>query len=261
MATEELHVTRESTADAWRALDGTTVAGEVRVWRRPDGRKQLFFDTWRADAYLPLTRAVARDLGQDLYTMLDDAEFDAFDACVNAGFAVRRRESHYRIPTDPALTGLDRAALPDGMAVLSARDADIGRLMLLDDDLRQDVPGSEGWHWEPQDFRDETFGRAFDPETYLIAVAPGGADYAGLTRVWINRAGPRLGLIAVRVPYRRRGLARALLRQVFQVLHDRGQRNVTAEADDENEASVTLLTSLGARRTGGSVELVRRHAD
>lgn len=250
-------MTRAGTADTWRALDGDTVAGEVGVWHRPDNRKQLFFDTWRGDACLPLTLAVARELGQDLYTVLDDAEFDAFDACVNAGFVVNRRESYYKVPTEPAVTGLGQAELPPGISVMSPKEADIDRLRLLDDDLRQDTPGSDGWRWAPQDFKDETFSRGFDPETYLVAVAPDGA-YIGIVRVWLGRSLPRLGFMGVRAPYRRRGITRALLRQAFQVLHDRGEQHVTAEADDENVASVTLLTSLGGRRTGGTVELIRR---
>lgn len=258
VATDELHIAREGTTGAWRAFDGDTVAGEVGVWHRPDGRHQLFFDTWRADAYLPLTLAVARDLGQDLYTTLDDAEFDAFDACTEAGFTVHRRESYYKIPTDPAATGLHNAKLPSDISVISAKAADVDQLRLLDDDLRQDVPGSDGWRWDAERFRNETHGRGFDPETYLVALADDG-EYVGLARVWNNRGGPRLGLIAVRAPYRRRGLARALLGQAFQVVHARGQEHVTAEADDENRPSVTLLTSLGGRRTGGSVELIRRH--
>jgi GNAT superfamily N-acetyltransferase len=260
VATEELHVTREGATNNWLALDGSTVAGEVSVWRRPDGRSQLFFDAWRLDAYLPLTRAVARDLGQDLYTTLDDAEFDAFDACVRAGFTVHRRESLFRIPTDPARTGLGDAILPPGLSAISPERADIDRLRLLDDALRQDVPGSAGWRWEPRDFRDETFGRRFDPETYLIAVAKDG-DYVGIVRVWRARSLPRLAFMAVRAPYRRQGITRALLGQAFAVLHARGDQHVIAEADDENEASIALLTGVGARRTGGSVELVRRHAD
>ncbi len=34
---------------------------------------------------------------------------------------------------------------------------------------------------------------------------------------------------------------------------------IEAEADTANEPSIRLLDSLGARRTGGAVELVRRH--
>jgi hypothetical protein len=42
------------------------------------------------------------------------------------------------------------------------------------------------------------------------------------------------------------------------VLRDRGETEVTAEIDDANVASISLFTALGARRTGGSVELIRR---
>jgi GNAT superfamily N-acetyltransferase len=262
VSTGELSVTRAPGDLVWRALDGHTVAGEVRVWRRPDGRHALFFDAWRFDAYRPLADAVAGDLRADLYATLDDSEFDALDACARAGFTEHRRESYYKIPADPAVTGLGGAALPHGVSVISVGEADIDRLRLLDDDLRQDVPGTDGWRWDPEGFREETYRRGFDPETYLIAVAPDG-QYAGLVRVWNNRV-PRLGLVAIRAPYRRSGIARALLGQALGVVHERGAAlretgYVVAEADDDNEPSVTLLSSLGARRTGGSVELIRRY--
>jgi ribosomal protein S18 acetylase RimI-like enzyme len=57
-------------------------------------------------------------------------------------------------------------------------------------------------------------------------------------------------------PYRRRGLARSLLAQAFGVLHERGRTEVVAEVDVGNRASSSLLTGLGARPTGGFVELV-----
>ena len=242
----------------WRALDGDLVAGEVSARLRPDNRWFLYFDTWRADAYRPLADAVALDLGRDLYVTLEDAEYDALDACAQADFAMHRRESYYRIPTDPAVTGLARAVLPTALDVLSAADADITRLRLLDDALRQDVPGSEGWRWDPEEFRAETFGPFFDPATYLVAVDRASGQYAGLVRIWRNRAGPRLGLIATLAPYRRHGVARALLDRAFAVLAARGDSSVVGEVDDTNVASVALLTGLGARQYGGNVELIRQ---
>lgn len=254
-----LPVVRTEPGLSWQALDGALVAGEVTARVRPDGRCFLFFDTWRTDVYPLLADTVARDLGGDLYVSLDDAEFDALDACDAAGFAVHRRDSYYRIPTDPAVTKLADAALPDGLDVISAGDADVDRLRALDDALRQDVPGTDGWRWDPDDFQAETFGPPFfDPATYRVAVDKASGEYAGLVRVWRNRAGPRLGLIAMLAKYRRQGAARALLGQVFGVLFARGETSVTAEADDANVASVSLLTEIGARRYGGSVELIRR---
>jgi ribosomal protein S18 acetylase RimI-like enzyme len=77
-------------------------------------------------------------------------------------------------------------------------------------------------------------------------------------RIWRNRAGPRLGLIATLAQYRRRGVARALLGQAFAVLAARGETSVTCEIDDTNVVSVSWLTRLGARRYGGNAELIRR---
>jgi ribosomal protein S18 acetylase RimI-like enzyme len=148
--------------------------------------------------------------------------------------------------------------LPAGLGVLSAADADITRLRRLDDALRQDVPGCAGWRWDAGQFRAETFGPFFDPATYLVAFDRASGEYAGLVRIWRNRAGPRLGLIATLARYRRRGVARALLGQTFAVLAARGDTSVVGEVDDTNVASLALLTRLGARRYGGNVELIRR---
>jgi ribosomal protein S18 acetylase RimI-like enzyme len=258
MGAAALAISRMQPALTWRALDGDLVAGEVSARLRPDNRCFVYFDTWRADACPPLADAVARDLGRDLYVTLEDAEYDALEACAQAGFAVHRRESYYRIPTDPAVTGLAGAVLPAGLGVLSAADADITRLRLLDDALRQDVPGCEGWRWDAGQFSAETFGPFFDPATYLVAVDRASGQYAGLVRIRRTRAGPRLGLIAMLARYRRRGAASALLGQAFAVLAARGATSVTGEADDANVAAISLLTGLGARRYGGNVELIRR---
>ena len=253
-----LRVARTGPELAWRAADGDEVLGSVRAWVRPDQRCALFFGECRADAYDPLLTAVSAELRRDLYVWADEADTANLARYAELGFQVARRESDYLIPADPAVTGLAGATVPAGLAVISAGSADVDRLRLLDDELRQDVPGADGWRWDAAGFRAETFSPAFDPATYLVAVAEDTGGYAGLARVWNDPDGPRLGLIAVLAPYRRRGLARALLGQAFGVLHERGQAGATAEVDDTNVASTALLTGLGARRTGGSVELIRR---
>jgi ribosomal protein S18 acetylase RimI-like enzyme len=132
------------------------------------------------------------------------------------------------------------------------------RLRELDDELKQDVPGAEGWRWDRQGFRKETYDASdFDPATYLVAIDQASGRYAGLVRVWHRPSGPRLGLIAVGRSYRRRGLARLLLAQVFGILQQRGTTEVVAEVDVTNAGSNRLLTSVGARRTGGFIELIR----
>jgi len=259
MTIPAVRIVRAPSALLWYVLDGDVVAGEVSGRLRPDGRCFLYFDAWRPDVYPSLADAVAQELHCDLYASLDDAEFDGLDACATAGFAEHRRQSYYRIPTDPDVTGLAPTAMPDGLDVLSAVDADVDRLRLLDDALRQDVPGCDGWRWDPAEFREDTFGPFLDPATYLVAVDRSSGDYAGLVRVWRSRRGPRLSLIATLAPYRRRGAARALLGRAFAVLVARGETSVIAEADDASDPSVSLLRRLGARRYGGSVELIRRY--
>ena len=259
MTIPAVRIIRAQSALTWYALDGDVVAGEVSGRLRPDGRCFLYFDTWRPDVYPALADAVAQVVPRDLHASLDDAEFDALEACTAAGFAEHRRESYYRIPVDPAVTGLADTALPDGLDILSAADADVDRLRLLDDALRQNLPGCDGWHWDPGEFREDTYGPFFDPATYLVAIDRSSGDYAGLVRVWRSRGGPRLSLIGTLDPYRRRGAARALLGRAFAVLVARGETSVIAEADDASVPSALLLTRLGARRYGGSVELIRRH--
>jgi ribosomal protein S18 acetylase RimI-like enzyme len=214
---------------------------------RPDGR-----------CFLRRPDAVPDSADRDLYVTVDEADADARSICKRLGFVVDRRESIYTVSTDPILTGLRDVECPNGFLCVSADRVDQDRLRVLDDALRQDVPGTDGWRWGPDAFREETFSADFDPETYLVAVEQASGEYVAIGRVWNNASGPRLGLIAVLPPYRRRGLARALLARTFEVLHERGQTDVSTEVDDENVASTSLIRSLGARRTGGSVEYVRR---
>lgn len=253
-------VTRTSPGLVWRALDGDENIGVAEAFVRPDERCFVFFASCRADAYGPLLAAVAEELGHDLYVTVDEADFEARDLHEQLGFVVHRRESEYLIPTDPEVTGLRGVEAPPGFVLVCADQVQGDRLRVLDDTLRQDVPGTDGWRWTEAGFREETFDSPdFDPAIYLVSIEKSSDEYAGLVRVWNKQNGPRLGLIAVLPPYRRRGLAKVLLARVFDVLDERGKTDVSAEVDETNVASTSLLEALGARRTGGSIELVRRH--
>ena len=221
--------------------------------------------SWRStragdDSYEPLLAAVSGNTGSDLYTAVDEADESMLELLGRIGFTVARRESNFLIPTDPQVTGLQDAGERDDVVIISAADAFEDDLRSLDEALRRDVPGTAGWRWDPGDFHEETFDSQFDPATYLIAVDSESGAYVGLARVWIGPGIPRLGLISTLPAFRRRGLATTLLARVFRVLHERSSTEVTAEIDDTNAASLSLLTRLGARRSGGSVELVTRAA-
>lgn len=224
----------------------------MRAWIRPDGRRFVSFASERAGA------AAVADLDGDLYAMVDAADDDARLLHEGLGFAVSRRESEYLIPVAVAVSRLRDIGDPDGFTFLRADEVTEERLRELDDTLRQDVPGTDGWAWDAAEFRAETFeSPAFDPTTYVVAVHHASDEYVGLARVWRNPSRPRLGLVAVLPAHRRRRLAKALLARVFAALEERGATDVSAEVDDTNVASIALLTGLGARRTGGSLELIR----
>jgi ribosomal protein S18 acetylase RimI-like enzyme len=214
----------------------------VKAYVRPDGRRFV----WDPD---PESLA---DVTTDVYCTV---EASAIDSYLALGFNVHRREATYLVPIRSA-----RAEASQGIVFAQANEVDETSLRLLDNELRQDVPGTDGWQWNEADFREETYERPdFDPETYLVALDGETGDYVGIVRVWMKEPIPRLGFIGVRRGYRRRGIARALLAEVFARLDERGIEEVSTESDETNTASRALLEGVGARRIGTSVELIRHH--
>jgi ribosomal protein S18 acetylase RimI-like enzyme len=240
----------EEERDHWLAWRDGGVVGVLHPWRAPDRRLRLFFERTDPAAYGPLLEKVEGPC----VTTIDEADREAVAALAGLGFEIVRREAQLEIPVTRT-----SFAVPAGYRLISAADTGIRELMALDDALRDDVPGAEGWETNETSFREETYDSPyFDPQAYLVAVDADGS-YAGLVRVWNGpRPLPRLGLIGVLRDHRRRGLARALISAAFNVLHDRGATVVTAEADETNTASLTLLASFGAAEVGAEVELFRR---
>jgi ribosomal protein S18 acetylase RimI-like enzyme len=213
----------------------------VKTYVRPDGRHFV-----RDPDPESLAEATT-----DVYCTVEASEVDS---CLALGFEIHRREGVYLLPVRSA-----RVKAPRGVVFAHADEVDEATLRLLDDELRQDVPGAEGWKWGEADFHQETYESAeFDPMTYLVALAGEHGEAVGIVRVWMKQPIPRLGFVGVRRSYRRRGIARALLAEVFARLDERGIHEVSTEIDETNTASRALLEGLGARHTGISVELVKR---
>ena len=190
------------------------------TWVRPDGK------TFAGSPEDSGDYAECRD---------DDAE-----RWLAAGWMIQRREDEYVVPTVP----------PAPHPFLHLEDADLERLRLLDEELRQDVPGTDGWRWTRDDFVAETYSF---PSVYLVTPA-----YDGICRVWLREPTPRLGFVGVRRQGRGCGLGRALVAAALGETNALGFSEVTTEIDVENAASQALFRSFGARRIGGFVELVRR---
>ena len=98
----------------------------------------------------------------------------------------------------------------------------------------------------------------FDPETYLVAIDDQRRQFAGLVRIWAINNRSRIGLLGVARPYRRQGLARALLASALAPIHERGVPDVMAEVDASNAAGLAIIRGIGAVETGSSVVLLRR---
>jgi len=169
-----VRIVRASPGLVWRAYHADQAAGTVRAFLRPDSRWFVAFEDGRSDSYRSLLAAVAGNLGADLYATADERDDESLDRLVRLGFTVHRRESSYVIPVRPAA-----AAEPPGIVIISAADADEDDLRRLDDTLRQDVPGTAGWTWDPGDARGRLGGVRQARTSTVAAVGPLEPEVAG----------------------------------------------------------------------------------
>ncbi|MGH8936700.1 MAG: hypothetical protein ACRDXD_10655, partial [Acidimicrobiia bacterium] len=158
MSPDELRERDERQAQVlqrWVALtDGETV-GAVSTWLRPDDRMFLYFVGPDRAAYPPLTAAVVESLRRTVHTLADAADRETIEALQNAGFRTELVEERFRIRFDRAVSWLDRAWVPTGFSIHRANSVDEDRLFTLDNTLRQDTPGTDGWRGDRAWFHDE----------------------------------------------------------------------------------------------------------
>lgn len=232
-----------------------TGAVDVRTHRRPDGRVvALPTAPWTSDQARSAVD-FARRSGVLVITHISADRVDELSILADAGFTAARREVKVEVDLDEALANIGDARLPPGVAAISAADADVDGLRLLDDALRDDIPGTRGWRSTPEEFEDETFSApAFNPSTYLVAVKEDTGEYIGLVRIWMNRSGPRIGMFGVLPAHRRRGITLALLARCLFAARELGHRTASSEYDETNEASASVFARMGARPTGNTVE-------
>jgi GNAT superfamily N-acetyltransferase len=227
----------------WHALEDDRVVGRGESTRRPDGRIFLSIDAWHGAVFDQLAATMLPDLPRPLYTVVDEADVDLTFHWERAGFTTRRREWEYVVPT-----GVTRPALP-GVTIEPAREAPLRE---LDRAIRTEVEATVGWPEMPA----EVVTRPV-PDPAKCTVATEAGRYVGMVRVVPLRQ-PRIGLIAVRAEWQRRGIGRALLAHVLGALHSRGFASASAEVTEANSAAIALFEGFGARRAGSNLELVVR---
>ncbi|MFF5448800.1 GNAT family N-acetyltransferase [Streptomyces sp. NPDC012888] len=241
----------------WQAeLDGRTV-GYADVSRRPDGRAFVSIDVWQDLAFGRLADAILADLPTPLHTLVGEGDSDLMSRWERAGFTPGRREWEYVLPTDPRATGLEASPPAAGVTILPGEAADQSLLCALHHAIREEVDATVGWRTMPAEVlpRPSATRTPGDPSKYAVAVRDGA--YVGLVRVAPVPRRARIGLVAVLAGHQRQGVGRALLAHASGTLYRAGTDSAWAEVDASNTAAITLFERVGARRTGGNVELVR----
>lgn len=186
----------------WHALEDDQVVGRGEVSHRPDRRLFLSIDAWHDAVFDRLADTMLANLPRPLYTVVDEADFDLMLQWERAGFAPRRREWEYVVPTDPQITGLGSAPPPRGVTTLAVGEAEEGPLRALDRVIRDEIEATVGWQEMPAEVLPGPDGPARpDPAKYAVAACID--QYVGLVRVAPLPRQPRIGLIAVRSDQRR----------------------------------------------------------
>jgi ribosomal protein S18 acetylase RimI-like enzyme len=239
----------------WHAVENDLVVGRGHASRRLDGRTFLSIDTWRGAVFDRLAAAMLAGQSTPQYTVVDETDRDLRASWERAGFTQWRRESEFVVPT--GLTTAAVSSAPPGVVIATADDVAEAPLRELDQAIRAEVESTVGWQTMPAEVLPWQGGtRPIDPSKYTVAVRDD--RYVGLVRVATMTRCPRIGLVAVLAAEQRHGIARALLSQVLGGLHRSGFDAATAEVDETNAAAIALFEGLGARRTGSSLELIRR---
>ncbi|MCC3765276.1 GNAT family N-acetyltransferase [Glycomyces sp. TRM65418] len=238
----------------WEAREAGALAGRADCWVRPDGKRFAHFGSDDAAVIAALGAAITAEHGRPLHTTADADDRASLLRFGEAGFVGERYEHRWTLPVDVAADWDDEALAP--FEVGSPETFGPEQVQRLDERLRADVPGLRGWRWTAEAWAAEHGTPAYDPALYPVVWDPMERRFAAMARVWSDPDGPRLGLVAVARPYRRRGLAAALMARVFRELRERERTEVAAECDAANAASCALMAKAGGTVVGGEIELI-----
>lgn len=238
--------------DRWEARDGERLVGTAHMWDRPDGKRFVWFNPIESEPIAALCDVIGSE--RPVYTLSDAYESGMQRRLAAAGFVGERYEHNWTLPVATAADWGDTAL--DGFVIGSPATFGMDAVRRFDDEMRADTPGLRGWRSGEAFWADE-HATGYDPAVYPVAWDPAAGRFAGMVRVWMMDAGPRLGFVGAARPYRGRGVAAALLGVAFRVLRERGHTKVTTECDAANLASKGLLEKAGGTIVGGTIELVR----
>lgn len=200
----------------------------------------------RAPANLPLAPEGARVA---MHTDVAAVNRPIIDALERAGW--RHERTNWIMEIDLAAAApLAEPAWPEGISIRSADlEGDAHAIHEAETDAFSDhygfvpQPFEEWWHFRT---------RFFEPEPELWVLAMDGDEIAGMALCASHRPGePDLGWIStlgVRRPWRRRGLALAILQRSFWLLAGRGKLRAGLGVDSESLTGATRLYEKAGMR-------------
>jgi ribosomal protein S18 acetylase RimI-like enzyme len=250
------------------------VIGHARVWwiQRSDGTRTynhfaILLPYWRGQnirqAMLrhnerrlrEIASAHPKDMPRFLEVWAGDAEVDWVSLLVKEGYKPIRYSFEM---VRPNLEDIPNLPLPEGLEVRPAKPEHYRSIYGAAVEAFQDHWGAIGWREEEfKEWQEQSF---FSPD--LWQVAWDGDEVAGMILNFIhkkenkefNRKRGYTETICVRRPWRKKGLARALLARSFKVLKDQGMAEAALGVDAENiSGALRLYESTGFRT-------VKRHA-
>lgn len=241
--------------EGWEVTDDEGVLGHAWVWTRPDGRRFLHVGRDVPHrARLALVQAVPPAVDGELHVWVPSSAERLRTALAEQGFAPLRHEDHLELAPTRAASWLADSPGAD-VRLVGLDDVAVDDLRDLDERLRGDVPGCDGWRWDPVEFATLMHSESHDDALSRVALLD--AEPVGLVRVWNDRDAPRLGIVGVLPRQRGRGVARRLLAAVVDELADRGEPRLVTEADPDNTPIRRLLDAMGATVTDSYVDMVR----
>lgn len=244
----------------WIAVESGRGIGVINPWRGPDRRVRLSLDCRDSTAYQPLIRAAVNALNADIHVTVSGSDLVLRRAFTAVGFRLDYTEDVYSARFTSAAAALRAAKLPDGFTVITADRADGRNWFTLDNTLRQDIQGTEGWRGDLKWFADNNYDSPyFDPAAHLIAVDDFNGEYAGLVRFWNGpHPQPRLGMLGVLRQYRGCGLGSALLARGVDHASTWGHETFTGETARGAAAMRKLWIAMGGTEIDSQQSLVLR---
>jgi ribosomal protein S18 acetylase RimI-like enzyme len=212
--------------------------GELAAGVHPDALG-LGIGSWLID----VAEARARELGlATVRNHVYEADEDATALLDDRGYGVARRFYLMTIELD----GRPPRPRPrEGLRIEPFRLEDARALHAALDEAF-----AEEWGFVHTSFEEWRRLRVDQADTSLYFLVRDGNEIAAAIRCTAERrAMGWVDALAVRAPWRRRGLGRALLEHAFAELHRRGQRTIGLEVDSENPTgALVLYESVGMTR-------------